>query len=91
MAYKVKWENTAIEILDELDNSIRERIIVFFDKVSIKENPRSSGKPLTGTLKGLWRYRVGDYRIIADIQNDILVVLILYIAHRSVVYKINKV
>ena len=87
MVYKIKWENTAIEILEELDNSVRERIITFFDKASIKENPRSSGKPLAGNLKGLWRYRVGGYRVIAEIQNDMLVILVLYAAHRSIVYK----
>ena len=50
------------------------------------ENPRVKGKALTGDLKGLWRYRVGDYRILADIQDDKIVILILDIGHRSKIY-----
>ena len=50
------------------------------------ENPRIKGKPLTGDLKGLWRYRVGDYRILAEIQDDKIVILILDIGHRSKIY-----
>ena len=50
------------------------------------ENPRIKGKALTSDLKGLWRYRVGDYRILADIQDDKIVILILDIGHRSKIY-----
>ena len=50
------------------------------------ENPRIKGKVLTGDLKGLWRYRVGDYRILAEIQGDKIVILILDIGYRSKIY-----
>ena len=51
------------------------------------DDPRSRGKALTGNLRGLWRYRVGDYRVICDILDDELVVLAIEIAHRSEVYR----
>ena len=50
-------------------------------------NPTSFGESLTGNLAGLWRYKVGDYRLICDIQKDILVVLILEADHRKQVYR----
>jgi addiction module toxin, RelE/StbE family len=50
-------------------------------------DPRTSGKALTGNLAGLWRYRVGDYRIICDIQDAKLIVLALEIGHRRDIYK----
>lgn len=50
------------------------------------ENPQIKGKALTGDLKGLWRYRVSDYKILADIQDDKIVILILDIGHRSKIY-----
>ena len=50
-------------------------------------DPRSSGKALAGNLSGLWRYRVGDYRIICDIQAARLVVIALEVGHRRSVYK----
>ena len=51
------------------------------------ENPRSQGKALTGNLKGLWRYRIGDYRLLCEIEDDRLVILALSVGHRSDVYK----
>ena len=50
-------------------------------------NPRASGKPLKGYKKGLWRYRVGDYRIICDIQDKDCIVLALETAHRRDIYR----
>lgn len=50
-------------------------------------NPRQSGKALTGPFKGLWRYRVGNYRVICDIVDDELIVLALEVGHRKDIYK----
>ena len=51
------------------------------------ENPKDRGKGLTGSRAGQWRYRVGDYRIICEIQGKVCVVLVLEVGHRSKVYK----
>ena len=50
------------------------------------EDPRRTGKALTGQFKGSWRYRVGDYRILAEIHDDVLIILLIDIGHRSTVY-----
>lgn len=50
------------------------------------ENPRAKGKALTGEKKGLWRYRIGDYRLICSIEDDELVILALSVGHRREIY-----
>ncbi len=51
------------------------------------ENPRSIGKALIGQYKGLWRYRIGAYRVICDIRDDELIVLAIDVGHRKNIYK----
>lgn len=51
------------------------------------DNPRDRGKALTGGLSGLWRYRVGDYRVVCDLQDPRLVILVIDIDHRSSIYE----
>ena len=50
------------------------------------DNPRQHGKPLTANRVGQWRYRVGDYRIIAQIEDDRLIILVIAIGHRREIY-----
>ncbi len=57
------------------------------ERISTSENPQRFGKPLRHELKGLWRYRVGDYRIICEIQEHILTVLVIDIDHRKDIYR----
>lgn len=51
------------------------------------ENPRQIGKGLVGNKSGFWRYRVGNYRLIADIQDEIVTILIVQVGHRREIYK----
>lgn len=60
------------------------KLIIDLDK---SKNPRQSGKALVGNLKGLWRYRYGDYRVIVHIQDDECIILALEIGHRKDIYK----
>lgn len=70
-----------------MDNSTSKLIEAWIEKNLMNtENPQIKGKALTGDLKGLWRYRVSDYKILADIQDDKIVILILDIGHRSKIY-----
>ncbi|MFZ0777735.1 MAG: type II toxin-antitoxin system RelE/ParE family toxin, partial [Xanthobacteraceae bacterium] len=55
-------------------------------RIATAEDQRRFGRPLTGDLKGLWRYRIGDHRIVASIEDDRLVVLIVTVGHRRDVY-----
>ena len=56
-------------------------------RIAGRENPRRFGHALTGDREGLWRYRVGDYRIIAAIEDDRFVVLVVAVGHRREVYR----
>lgn len=56
-------------------------------EISQLEDPRSRGKALTGNLAGVWRYRVGDYRVLCDIEDGRLVILVIDVAHRREVYR----
>lgn len=58
--------------------------------IAAAENPRVKGKALTGNLAGLWRYRVGDYRIVCRLDDAELMVLVLRIGHRSSVYRASR-
>ena len=70
-----------------MDSSTSNLIRTWIEKNLMNtENPRIKGKALTGDLKGLWHYRVGDYRILAEIQDAKIVILILDIGHRSKIY-----
>ncbi|WP_303850298.1 type II toxin-antitoxin system RelE/ParE family toxin [Seleniivibrio woodruffii] len=88
MAYKIKLTKTAEKELSKLEKQTAARIVKFLrERLSASDNPKSLGKQLTGSMCQFWRYRVGDYRIICDIQDNELVILALHIAHRKEVYK----
>jgi mRNA interferase RelE/StbE len=71
-----------------LDKPVARRIIDFLDdRVAKQENPRTLGKALTGPLGTLWRYRIGDYRVICDIQHRAVTILVIRIGHRREVYR----
>ena len=55
-------------------------------RISLLDDPRVSGKQLKGNLGDLWRYRIGDYRVLCDIQDDQLIILAALIGHRKDVY-----
>jgi mRNA interferase RelE/StbE len=71
-----------------LDKQTAQRILDYMDeRIAPLEDPRSTGKALTGPLGEFWRYRVGDYRIICDIQDGALLVLVVRIGKRSDIYR----
>ena len=73
--------------MKKLDKTAAKRITSKLRQVSQLDDPRSIGKALVGNFAGLWRYRVGDYRIICDIEDEILLVLVVDVAHRSKIYR----
>ena len=75
MAWRIDFTKQADKALVKLDKSISGRILDEIESIAKLENPRSCGRALTGNFAGLWRYRVGDYRIICDIEDDVLLVL----------------
>ena len=86
MVYEIKYSDKAKKELLKLDKSVALRIHKFLIE-RVAQNPKNIGGFLQGNLAGFWRYRVGDFRIITEIENDILTVLVLKIAHRKDVYE----
>ena len=89
MAWRIELSETARKELGKLDKSVANRINKFLrDRVAQLENPRSIGQALKGERFGtLWKYRVGDYRVIAEIQDERILILILSIGHRREIYR----
>lgn len=83
---KVSFTDKAEKEFLKLDRPIQKQIKKFIDKIQDLEDPRLRGKSLVGNLIGLWRYRVGDYRILCRIIDDELVIMVVEIGHRKVVY-----
>jgi mRNA interferase RelE/StbE len=88
MSYSISYSNKFDKSLDKIDNANAQKILKYLKKnIDGSENPRAFGKALAGNLKGLWRYRVGNYRIICDIQDEECIVLALETAHRKNIYR----
>ena len=87
-AWRVVLDKRATKELERLGATERERIRDFIDDRLLRsDDPRTLGLALAGSLGGLWRYRVGDYRIIARIDDGVLTILVIAIQHRSQVYR----
>ena len=85
--YKVEYLPKAIKNLRKLDKYTRNLIYAWIDKNLVDcENPRVHGKGLVGDKSGQWRYRVGDYRIICEIEDEEIVILVLEVGHRREIY-----
>ena len=87
MAWTVEVSGFAEKQLRKLDRPVQKRIVDWLeDRIEGCKSPRHFGEPLRGEMAGLWRYRVGDYRIICEIQDQQLVVLALAVGHRREIY-----
>ena len=88
MTWTIEWDDRARRELRRLDRQTQREILGYFsERIASDEDPRRFGKSLRHDLQGLWRYRVGDYRMICKIEDNHLVVLVLGVAHRSTVYR----
>ena len=89
MAWRVEFDDGAKRDLEKLDKPIALRITRFLrERVGQLDDPRSIGDALKGSRLGdFWRYRVGDYRIICDLENQRLLVLVLRVGHRREIYR----
>ena len=88
MAWTIEYAETAKKQLRKLEKSAARRIVDFMDeRIAPSVDPRELGKALKGPLGDLWRYRVGDYRVLCDIQDGVLTVLVLQIGNRREVYR----
>jgi len=86
--YRVEWSNRAQKQMRKFDKSISELILRWVHKhLDDCSNPRQYGKALTANHAGQWRYRIGDYRLIAEIEEEKIIILILSVGHRKEVYQ----
>jgi len=88
MTYKVIIERSALKYLGKLDPAVRKRIMLWIkENLEGCEDPRSIGKALSGKFEGAWRYRIGEYRVIAEIRDKELIIIVIEIGPRKNIYK----
>lgn len=88
MSWRVEFTRTAEKQIVRLDRPLQAKILSYLrQRVLLCENPRQVGKVLHGEKQGLWRYRVGNYPLICDIQDEKSTVLVLAVAHRKESYR----
>lgn len=86
--YHVEFSKTALRDLKKMDRHTAALVLGWIRKnLEGCEDPRQHGKALSANLSGQWRYRVGDYRILAEIQEDRVVILVLAVGHRREIYQ----
>lgn len=87
MIWKIEFDADVEKDLRKIGHTAQKRILAYLkEKIMPSNDPRLFGKALSGELAGLWRYRVGDYRILAKIEDNNFVILVVHIGHRKNVY-----
>jgi mRNA interferase RelE/StbE len=88
VTWRIEFERTAAREFRKLDHQTQRRIRHFFqERVLGSDDPRALGKALRGNQNEFWRYRIGSYRVIASIQDQQMVILLVRIAHRREIYR----
>ncbi|MCL4315340.1 MAG: type II toxin-antitoxin system RelE/ParE family toxin [Gammaproteobacteria bacterium] len=88
MVWKVDFDSAALKDLKRLDQTAQRRIARYLrERIATDDNPRRLGKALHGDKTGLWRYRIGDYRLLCRIEDQILTVLVIAVGNRKEVYR----
>ena len=89
MAWRIEFEDTALKELAKLDKQVARRILAFLrERVAVLDDPRTVGEALKGSKLGVfWKYRVGDYRVITNIEDGVMRILVLKVGNRREVYR----
>jgi mRNA interferase RelE/StbE len=88
LVWSIRFDPRAERELARLDRQIQVRVLRFLrERIAPLADPRELGEALTGPLRSFWKYRVGHYRVIVDLQDKELVILVLRIGHRGSVYR----
>lgn len=88
MAWAVEFVPEALKELKKLGRAVAARIAATLEtRIAVLEDPRSLGAPLKGEHGGFWRWRIGDYRIVARIEDERITILVVRVAHRREVYR----
>ena len=86
MTFRVEFTETTLRQLRKLDRQVARRLADYLDEVAALDDPRTRGKGLTGDRAGVWRYRVGDYRVLCQLLDAELVILAVEVGHRGSIY-----
>ena len=85
--WRIEWDSKALKEAKKLDRNARKKIVEYLEKrVLASQDPYQFGKPLKGNKAGIWRYRVGNYRILCQIEDRALIVLVIAVGHRKDIY-----
>lgn len=88
MAWAISYTARARRQLDKLDRQWRKQIVDYLSlEIANQPDPRQRGHGLTGDRSGIWRFRLGDYRILCEVRANELLVLVVEVGHRSSVYR----
>jgi mRNA interferase RelE/StbE len=88
LAWTANFDPRALKELEKLDRMAQRRIVNFLqERVLRRTDPRDLGKAMTGDQAGLWRYRIGDYRLVCRIDEETELMLVLRVAHRKEAYR----
>jgi len=89
LAWRIELDPSAVEELARLERVVQKRILkVLRERIAPLDDPRAIGEALRGSQLGrFWKYRVGDYRLICDIRDGVIVILVLRIGHRREIYR----
>ena len=86
MAWTIEYDAEARKQLRRLDKYQAARILKGLEQIAALEHPKQRGKAMVGNMAGYWRYRFGDYRVIARIEDGRLVIVVVTVGHRREVY-----
>lgn len=87
MGWQIDISAGALRQIKKLGHEPARRVRAFLRRLESLDNPRQQGKALSGEFSAFWRYRVGDYRLICEIKDQQLQVLVLRVAHRKQIYR----
>jgi mRNA interferase RelE/StbE len=84
MMWNIKYHPQSLKSLKKLDQTSQERIFNYLNKIADTADVKAFGKVLSNKLKGFWRYKIGDYRVICEIKQDELVIVIIDIGRKNI-------
>ncbi len=88
MVWQIEFDSEAEIDLRKIDREIQRRILRYLrEKIATEKDPRRFGAPLRRELSGMWKYRLGDYRLICRIEDNKVVVYVIRVGHRKDIYK----
>jgi mRNA interferase RelE/StbE len=87
LAWTIEYDPLALKEIGKLSKQTGKSIFAYMDTLTTLDDPTVRGKALTGPFAGLWRYRVGDYRVLCVIDRGRLTIVAVEVRHRSVAYR----